>query len=82
MPKPRSADSMLTKIEAMQIGDEIFTNKSNGYIADNISTIKKKYPGRRYTQMSYNYTDKIDAKTGFPISSQDMKKIICISRLS
>jgi len=76
MPKPRSADSMLTKIENMQVGDEIFTDKSNGYVSDNISTIKKKHPNRRYVQISV-YTH-----NGTYTSLKDFKKIICISRLS
>lgn len=77
MPKPRSADSMLTKLENMSIGDEIFTDKSNGYMSDIINTIKNKYPGRRYTQMSL-YTHE-----GLTYSSmKDFKKIICITRLS
>ena len=42
MPKPRSANSMLTKLENMSIGDEIFTDKSNGYMSDIINTIKNK----------------------------------------
>lgn len=77
MPKPRSADSMLTKLENMEIGDELFTDKSNGYMSDNINTVKNKYPGRRYTQTSV-YTHE-----GSTYSSlKDFKKIICVTRLS
>lgn len=77
MPKPRSADSMLTKLENMSIGEELFTDKSNGYMSDIINTIKHKFPGRRYTQMSL-YTHEGSNYT----SLKDFKKIICITRLS
>lgn len=76
MSKPRSPNSMLTKIENMQIGDEIFTDKSNGYISDNLNTIKRRFPGRRYTQLSV-YTHEGSTFT----SLKDFKKIICITRL-
>lgn len=76
MSKPRSPNSMLTKIENMQIGDEIFTDKSNGYISDNLNTIKRRFPGRRYTQLSV-YTHEGPTFT----SLKDFKKIICITRL-
>jgi hypothetical protein len=77
MSKPRSADSMLTKIENMQVGDEIFTDKSNGYISDNLNTIKKKFPDRKYTQLSI-YTHEGPTYT----SLKDFKKVICITRLA
>ncbi|MGN1393833.1 MAG: hypothetical protein ACI4V7_07355 [Succinivibrionaceae bacterium] len=76
MSKPRSPNSMLTRIENMQIGDEIFTDKSNGYISDNLNTIKRRFPGRRYTQLSV-YTHEGPTFT----SLKDFKKIICITRL-
>lgn len=76
MSKPRSPNSMLTKIENMQVGDEIFTDKSNGYISDNLNTIKRRFPGRRYTQLSV-YTHEGPTFT----SLKDFKKIICITRL-
>ena len=75
MPKLRSANSMLTKIENMNVGDEIFTDKSNGYISDNISTIKKKYPNRRYSQLTLYTHEKLEYT-----SLKDFKKIICITR--
>ena len=52
MAKLRSPDSLLTKLENMQIGDEIWTKKANGYVADNIATIKNKYKERKYRQTS------------------------------
>lgn len=76
MSKPRSPNSMLTKIENMKIGDEIFTDKSNGYISDNLNTIKRRFPCRRYTQLSV-YTHEGPTFT----SLKDFKKIICITRL-
>ena len=76
MSKPRSADSMLTKIENMEVGDEIFTDKSNGYISDNLCTIKHRFPGRRYTQQTL-YTHEKPVFT----SIKDFKKIICITRI-
>ena len=77
MPKPRSANSMLTKIENMNVGDEIFTDKSNGYISDNISTIKMKYLNRRYSQLTLYTHEKLEYT-----SLKDFKKIICITRLA
>lgn len=77
MPKPRSADSLLTKLENMQIGDELFTDKSNGYVSDNISTIKKNFPERRYSQLSLYTHEKLEYT-----SLKDFKKIICITRLA
>lgn len=77
MPKPRSADSLLTKLENMKIGDEIFTDKSNGYVSDNISTMKKRFPERRFSQLSL-YTHEKPTYT----SMKDFKKIICITRLT
>lgn len=76
MTRPRSADSMLTKIENMAVGDQIFTDKSNGYISDNLNTIKKKFPTRKYTQLSV-FTHEKPVFT----SLKDFKKIICITRL-
>lgn len=76
MSKPRSANSMLTKIENMQVGDEIFTDKSNGYISDNLCTIKCRFPDRKYTQQTV-YTHEKPTFT----SIKDFKKIICITRI-
>jgi hypothetical protein len=77
MPKCRSEDSLITKLENMNVGDEIFIGKSNGYCSDNIHTVVKKFPGRRYTQLSL-YTHK-----GAEFKSlKDFIKIICITRLS
>lgn len=76
MSKPRSPDSLLTKLENMNINDEIFTNKVNGYVADNINTITKKYPTRKYKQLSL-YTH---IKPTFT-SLKDFSKIICITRI-
>lgn len=76
MSKPRSPGSLLTKLENMNTGDELFTEKSNGYVADNINTIKKKYPDRKYTQLSV-YTH---LKPTFT-SIKDFTKIICITRI-
>lgn len=76
MSKPRSPDSLLTKLENMQIGEELFTDKANGYVADNINTMKKYYPTRKYTQLSL-YTHITPTFT----SLKDFKKIICITRI-
>ena len=76
MAKKRSPESLLTLLENMQIKDEVYTTKSNGYVADNINTIKKKYPDRKYTQLSV-YTH---LKPTFT-SIKDFTKIICITRI-
>lgn len=77
MPKPRNPDSLLTKLENMQVGDQIFVKKSNGFVADNINTIVKRNPGRRYRQQSL-YTHEKPEFT----SLDDFTKIICIIRLA
>lgn len=77
MSKPRSADSMLTKLENMQVNDELFTDKSNGYMSDTINTIKRKFPDRKYTQFSV-YTHEGATFT----SLKDFKKIICVTRIA
>lgn len=77
MSKPRSPESILTKLENMKVGDEIFVNKSNGYCSDTINTTIKKFPGRRYTQLSV-YTHE-----GATYNSlKDFHKIICITRIA
>lgn len=78
MPKPRSADSMLTKIENMEVGEEIYTFKSNGYISDNLNTIKRKFPTRKYSQISV-YTHE---GSELPKSVKDFIKVIYITRFS
>ena len=42
MSKPRSPNSMLTKIENMQVGDEIFTDKSAipGIVRNNVHIVR------------------------------------------
>lgn len=77
MSKPRSPESILTKLENMQVGDEIFVNKTNGYCSDTINTTVRKFPGRKYTQLSV-YTHEGPEYT----SLKDFKKIICITRIS
>ena len=76
MSKPRSPDSLLTKLENMQPGEELFTDKANGYVADNINTLKKAFPDRKYTQLSV-YTH---LKPTFT-SHKDFQRIICITRV-
>lgn len=75
--RPRSPNSMLTKIEDMSRGDEIFTDKSNGYVSDCIDTVKRSFPLRRYCQQTLYTHEKPTFK-----SLKDFKKIICITRLS
>lgn len=77
MPKPRSSESILTKLENMKVGDEIFVKKSNGYCSDTINTTIKKFPGRRYTQLSVYTHDGSTFK-----SLKDFYKIICITRIA
>jgi hypothetical protein len=78
MSKPRSAESMLTKLEQMKVGDEIYTFKSNGYVSDIINTVKKNFPTRKYIQQSF-FTH--DSPT-LPASSKDFIKVIYIIRVS
>lgn len=79
MAKLRSPDSLLTKLENMQIGDEIWTKKANGYVADNIATIKNKYKERKYRQTSvYTHIKPFDDT----IKLNDFEKIIFITRLA
>ena len=75
MGRPRTAESMLTKIENMEVGQEIFTEKSNGYISDNLDTMKHRYPDRGYRQVTV-YTHPEPVFT----SLKDFKKIICVVR--
>ena len=77
MSKPRSPESILTKLENMQVGDEFFVNKTNGYCSDTINTTVRTFPGRKYTQLSV-YTHEGPEYT----SLKDFKKIICITRIS
>lgn len=76
MPRPRTKESMLTKIENMQVGEELFTDKPPGYISDNLDTIKLSYPKRKYSQLTI-YTHIGSTFT----SLKDFKKMICITRL-
>ncbi len=79
MAKKRSPDSLLTKLELMNVGDQIWTNKSNGYVADNISTIKKQYPDRKYKQNSvYTHNKPLDEH----IRLSDFKRIIFVTRIA
>ena len=68
MSKPRSKDSLLTKLENMNINDELFVDKANGYISDCIHTVKSRFLNRQYKQLSV-YTH-----------IKHFKKIICIIR--
>lgn len=79
MAKLRSPDSLLTKLENMQIGEEIWTKKSNGYVADNIATIKNKYKERKYRQTSvYTHIKPFDDT----IKLEDFEKVIFITRMA
>ncbi|MBR2240106.1 MAG: hypothetical protein IKO49_03725 [Bacilli bacterium] len=75
MSKPRSKDSLLTKLEDMKVDDELFVDKANGYVSDCIHTVKLRYKTRVYKQLSV-YTH---IKPEFT-SLKDFKKIICIIR--
>lgn len=75
MSKPRSKDSLLTKLENMNINDELFVDKANGYVSDCIHTVKSRFLNRQYKQLSV-YTH---IKPEFT-SLKDFKKIICIIR--
>jgi len=79
MAKKRSPESLLTLLENMQIKDEIYTTKSNGYVADNIATVTKRFPGRKYKQTSvYTHVKPFDET----ITLKDFKRVIFVTRLS
>jgi len=79
MAKMRSPDSLLTKLENMQVGEEIWTKKSNGYVADNIATMKARYKERKYRQTSVlTHIKPFDDD----IKLDDFEKIIFITRLA
>jgi len=80
MTKKRSPDSLLTRLENMQIGEEIWAKKSNGYVADNISTVVHRFPGRKYKQTSV-YTH-INKPFDENIHLKDFEKVIFITRLA
>jgi len=79
MAKFRSPNSLLTKLENMSIGDEIYTDKSNGYVSDNIATMKKKFPDRKYKQTSvFTHTKPLDDT----LKLKDFNKIIFVTRVA
>lgn len=77
--KARSPDSLLTKLENMDIGSQIWTKKSNGYVADNIATVKKTYPDRKYRQTSVTTHMKPFDEN---ITLKDFEKIIFVTRIA
>lgn len=80
MAKLRSPDSLLTKLENMQVGDEIWVKKSNGYVSDNIATTKMKYKERNYRQTSVlTHPDKPFDEN---IKLSDFEKVIFITRVA
>jgi len=79
MVKKRSLDSLLTKLEDMPVGSEIWTKKSNGYVADNIATVKKRFPDRKYKQLSVRTHIKPFDES---ICLADFEKVIFITRLA
>ena len=77
--KARSPDSLLTKLESMDIGAQIWTKKSNGYVADNIATVKKRYPNRKYRQTSVTtHLKPFDEN----ITLKDFEKVIFVTRIA
>lgn len=77
--KARSPDSLLTKLENMDIGSQIWTKKSNGYVADNIATVKKAYPDRKYRQTSVTTHMKPFDEN---ITLKDFEKVIFVTRIA
>lgn len=79
MAKMRSPDSLLTKLENMVVGEEILTEKSNGYVSDNIATVKTKFPDRKYRQTSvFTHIKPFDDN----LKLEDFKKMIFIKRIA
>lgn len=79
MAKFRSPDSLLTKLENMNVGDEIYTEKSNGYVSDNIATVKKRFCDRKYVQTSvFTHVKPFDDS----LKLKDFKKVIFVTRIA
>lgn len=76
MAKRRSSDSLLTKLEEMEIGQEIFVKKPANFVSDAIYTVVCKFKGRKYKQLTV-YTHEGENFT----SLKDFIKIICICRV-
>lgn len=79
MAKMRSPNSLLTKLENMAVGDEILSEKSNGYVSDNIATIKMRFPDRKYRQTSvFTHLKPFDEN----LKLNDFKKVIFVTRIA
>ena len=79
MAKMRSPNSLLTKLENMAVGDEVLSEKSNGYVSDNIATIKTRFPDRKYRQTSvFTHLEPFDEN----LKLKDFKKVIFITRIA
>jgi hypothetical protein len=76
MGKTRSENSLLTKLEQMEIGQEIFVKKTSGFVSDAINTVVSKFKNRKYKQLTL-YTHEGKDFT----SLKDFVKIICICRV-
>ena len=79
MSKVRSPGSLLTKLENMQIGEDFWTKKSNGYVSDNIATVRNRYKERKYRQTSVlTHTKELDDSTKL----SDFERIIFVTRIA
>ena len=77
MSRRRSSNSLMTKLEKMALGEEVFTELPHNVISVYLWRIKKKYPTRKYSKILL-YTHK-----GIRYSSlKDFKQIACIVRLA
>lgn len=57
MSRKRSPKSLMTKLEKMIIGEQVFTEVSPNVISVYLNRIRKKYPTRKYTRLKL-YTHK------------------------
>ncbi len=75
MGRKRSNTSLMTKLEKMIIGEELFTEASPNTVNVYIKRVYKKFPNRKYTRLKL-YTHK--GATFHTL--KDFKPITCIIR--
>lgn len=55
--RKRDSNSLMTKLEKMIVGEELFTEVSPNIISVYLNRLRKKYPKRKYTRIKL-YTHK------------------------
>jgi DNA-binding response OmpR family regulator len=51
MGRKRTRNSLMTKLEKMIVGEELFTEVSSDIISVYLHRLRKKYPTRKYTRL-------------------------------